>query len=85
MCVFVHAEGAVCVGEEDLGMQLDKWEPDSMEKQDPTAQSGSLPGSLPGAALEEALLFESKGQPKLGLQFVRKTYKIQEALDWVEG
>ncbi|XP_067105211.1 tetratricopeptide repeat protein 17 isoform X1 [Osmerus mordax] len=47
-------QGALCVGEEDLGMQLDKWEPDSVEKQDPTAQSGSLPG----AALEEALLFE---------------------------
>ena len=65
MCVFVHAEGALCVGEEDLGIQLDKWEPNSMEKQDPTAQSGALPG----AALKEALLFESKGQPKLGPLF----------------
>lgn len=45
----VNPEGAACVAEEDLGIQLEEWE-GSEEKQDAPAVS----------AIEDSLLFESK-------------------------
>lgn len=45
----VDPEGAACMAEEDLGIQLEEWEA-SEEKQDAPAM----------AAMEDSLLFESK-------------------------
>lgn len=45
----VHPEGAACMAEEELGIQLEEWE-GSEEKQDAPSIS----------AIEDSLLFESK-------------------------
>ena len=53
MCTYIimtlHPDGAACMAEEDLGIQLEEWD-GSEENQDAPAIS----------AIEDSLLFESK-------------------------
>lgn len=64
----VNPEGAACVAEEDLGIQLEEWE-GSEEKQDAPAVS----------AIEDSLLFESKNMTQWQYETVKKTFQYTVA------